>query len=153
MATGIPGANIFEIGGDILVHRASATTALDQDLFSVDTGAVLLTGFLGEVTVLIGSGSQDFEIDLDPDDGGSNVALSTILAVDADATGTYYTLNPTAGGALVATLDVAYNARLATPIVLTPGDIWLDVAGTEVGEVEWWVWYKPLDVGAVITAV
>ena len=61
--------------------------------------------------------------------------------------------NPTAGGALVATTDVAYNAMLSIPIVLTPGDIVLDVTGTEAGEIEWWVWYVPLDEGASITAV
>ncbi len=136
----------------IVVHRATATTAADQDLFSVDVGNVLLKGFVGEVTVAIGGGSQDFEIDHDPDDGGSNVALSTLVAVDSDVTGTLYTLNSTNGGALVATLDVAYNVVLADPILLTPGDIVLDVTGTEAGSVEWWAFYVPLDVGAVLTA-
>ncbi len=157
MATSLTtGANRDVVGlvtRGIRVHRAAATTALDQDLFSVDGGNVELLGFLGEVVVAIGGGSQDFEIDLDPDDGGSNVALSTLLAVDADVTGSLYTLNSTAGGALVVTLDVAYNAMLAIPIVLTPGDIVLDVNGTEAGEVEWWVWYVPIDQGATITAV
>jgi hypothetical protein len=152
MATGIAGEDIFTITQGIRVHRPTATTAADQDLFSIDGGNVLLLGFLGEVTTAIGAGSQDFEIDHDPDDGGSNVALSTLLLVDGDVTGTLYTLNPTNGGALVATTDVAYNVMLADPIALTPGDIVLDVTGTEAGSVEWWVWYVPIDVGASITA-
>jgi hypothetical protein len=115
MATGIAGEDIFTITQGIRVHRPTATTAADQDLFSIDGGNVLLLGFLGEVTTAIGAGSQDFEIDHDPDDGGSNVML-------------------------------------ADPIALTPGDIVLDVTGTEAGSVEWWVWYVPIDVGASITA-
>lgn len=151
-----PGAQFLKGIVGIPVHRATATIAADQDLFSVDGGAVMLTGFLGRVTTEIGAGSQDFAVHLDPDDGGSNVILadaSTPLAVDGDVVGTLYTLNPTAAGDLVATTDVAYNAKLATPIVLQPGDIVLDVTGTEAGSVEWWVFYVPLDDGAAVTAV
>jgi len=146
------GAKLFEASLGIHVARATATTAADQDLFSIDGGRVILLGLIGEVTTAIGAGSQDFEIDLDPDDGGSNVALSTLVAVDADVTGTMYSLNTTAGGALVASLDVSYNGHLATPIVLKQGDIVLDVTGTEAGSVKWDAWYLPLDLGASLTA-
>lgn len=136
------------------VKRATATVAADQDLFSVEGGAVLLTGFLGRVTTAIGAGSQDLELDFDPDDGGSNVALSTLVLVDAAPIGQLFTLNTTAGGALVSTLDVAYNVKLATPILLgQAGDIVLDVTGTEAGSVEWFAWYVPVDPGAVMVAV
>lgn len=138
--------------GGLKVHRPTATVAADQDLFSCD-GAVLLTGLLGRVTVAIGAGSQDLELDFDPDDGGSNVALSTLVLVDAAPVGQLFTLNATAGGALVSALDVAYGAILATPIVLgQAGDIVLDVTGTEAGSVEWWAWYVPIDLGATLVA-
>jgi hypothetical protein len=121
------------------VRRAAATIALDQDLFSVDGGLVAITSFIGRVTVA--------------DDGGSNVALSTLLLIDADPVGTNYTLNATAGGALVEELDVAYGAVLAAPIVLGPGDIVLDVTGTEAGEIEWFLTYLPITLGATVSAV
>lgn len=152
MSVLIQGDEVRAITQGILVERATATIAADQDLFSVDGGNIFLLGFMGQVTTLIGAGSQDLEIDFDPDDGGSNVALSTLVAVDADATGTNYTLNTTAGGALVATLDVAYNAILATPIMLPAGDIVLDVTGTEAGSVKWYALYVPLDDGASLSA-
>lgn len=137
----------------IPVRRAAATIAADQDLFSIDGGLVAVTGFVGRVTVAVGAGSQDIEIDFDPDDGGSNVALSTLLLIDSDPVGTLYTLNATAGGALVEGLDVAYNAALAVPIVMGPGDIVLDVTGTEAGEIEWYLTYVPITLGAQVTAV
>lgn len=148
----IDGASVRAVTQGILVERATATIAADQDLYSVAGGNVFLLGLVGEVTTQIGAGSQDFEIDFDPDDGGTNVALSTLVAVDGDVTGTLYTLNTTAGGALVASLDVAYNAILATPILLTAGDIVLDVTGAEVGSVKWSLLYAPLDDGATVTA-
>lgn len=137
-------------------ERATATVAADQDLFSVDGGSVLLLGFWGEVTTAIGGGSQDLAVVFDPDDGGANVVLAdtaTPLAVDADPTGTIYTLNPTAAGDLVATTDVAYNAILSTPILLTEGDIVLDVTGTEAGSVKWTALWIAAEAGAALTAV
>jgi hypothetical protein len=50
-------------------------------------------------------------------------------------------------------LDVAYNAILATPIVMGPGDIVLDVTGTEAGEIEWVLTYVPITLGATVSAV
>lgn len=146
-----PSAYVGAILGNV-AHRATATVAADQDLFST-SGAVLLTGLLGRVTTAIGAGSQDLEIDFDPDDGGANVALSTLVLVDAAPTGTLFHLNATAGGALVNALDVAYNGILAAPIVLgQAGDIVLDVTGTEAGSVEWWAWWLPIDDGASLVA-
>jgi len=152
MATQVDHAATTQITQGILTHRATATVAADQDLFTIDTGTVLLLGLWGRVTVEIGAGSQDLEIDLDPDDGGSVVALATLVAADGDVVGTYYTLNSTNGGALVATLDVAYNAMLADPIVLEKGDIVLDVTGTEAGSVEWWAVWVPIEAGGVLAA-
>ena len=152
MSVIIQGDEVRAIALGIKVSRATATVAADQDLFSIDGGRILLLGFVGEVTTVIGGGSQDFEIDLDPDDGGTNVALSTLVAVDADATGTQYSLNTTAGGALVAELDVSYNGILATPIILKEGDIVLDVTGTEAGSVKWDALYVPIDDGASLSA-
>ena len=149
----IQGDEVRAITQGILVERATEVVSADIDLFSVDGGRVLLLGFIGKVTVEIGAGSQDLAILFDPDDGGGNVTLASVQIVDGDVTGTQYTLNPTAGGALVATLDVAYNAILSIPIVLTAGDITLDMTGTEVGSVQWSAIYVPLDTGASLSAV
>lgn len=136
----------------IPVRRATATVAADQDLFSIDGGLVMITSFGGLVTTAIGAGSQDLELDFDPDDGGSNVALSTLVLVDAAPTGQMFTLNTSAGGALVSALDVSYGYKLAVPITMGPGDIVLDVTGTEAGSVEWFLTYLPITLGATVTA-
>jgi len=132
-------------------------TGVSADLFSVDGGAVLLTGFYGYVSVAIPNVSLDFDLALDPDDGGTDVALASLLAVDNTAVGTWFSLNATAGGALVATVDVSYGVRLATPIVLDKGDVKLNVAGGgavgTTARVEWGAFWLPLQAGGVLTAV
>lgn len=137
----------------VIVQRASNTVAADADIFTIDGGLILFKGLVGRVTVAIGSGSEDIAIAFDPDDGGSNVALASLVACDADVTDTFYTLNTTFGGALVATLDYAPNFPLGAPYVLPEGDIVMDVTGTEAGEVQWTACYVPITVGATLTAV
>lgn len=120
-----------------LGERAEKTAAVPAsgstvDLFTVDDGPVLLTAFWGEVETALPA-DTDLDVDFDPDDGGSVVALASTLAADSDATGSVYTLNATAGGALVVGTDVAYNAILATPILLLPGDVLLTSGGGGAG--------------------
>lgn len=141
------------------VERAAAlppATGASADLFST-TGRVLLTGFYGYVTVAIPNVSLDFDLAFDPDDGGSDVALASLLLVDNTGTGVFFTLNPTAGGALVASTDVSYGVRLATPIALDTGDIKLNVAGGgaigTTARVLWGVTYVPLDSTGAVVAV
>lgn len=154
------GAALLKGVAGFVARRATALPPADtasHDLFSIAGGAVILTGFIGHVTAALPASSIDFDLALDPDDGGSNVALATALVCDSDPVGTKYTLNPTAGGALIATTDVAYNALLATPIVLDPGDIVLTTTGTgtigTTARVRWDAIWLPLDVGAALTAV
>lgn len=132
-------------------------TGVSADLFSIDGGSVLITSFYGYVSVAIPNVSLDFDLALDPDDGGTDVVLASLLAVDNVATGTYLQLNTTAAGALVASVDVAYNARLATPIVMDVGDIKLNVAGGgavgTTARVRWGLTYISLDDTARVVAV
>ncbi len=153
MSNAVDGASVRAVTQGILVRRATATIAADADIFSITGGDVLLIGFWGKVTTEVGAGSQDIAIHLDPDDGGTDVALATILLCDGDVTGTYYTLNATSQGVLVATLDVAFNGILDKPIILSAGDIVMDVTGTEAGSVAWNMIYAPLDAGATVADV
>lgn len=156
MSYTIDDEGIRNAGLGILVHRDAATLA-DGDLFSVDGGRVLLVGLVGRVTVEIGAGSEDIELDFDPDlAGASTVALTTTLLIDGDVVGTQYVLPATLGGAAlteVAPGNFSQAARLAAPALLVPGDIVLDVTGAEAGEIEWDLLYVPIDDGASVTAV
>lgn len=141
------------------VTRAAAlppATGASEDLFSV-TGQVLVTSFHGYVTVAIPNVSLDWDLALDPDDGGTDVALATLLAVDNSAVGTWFTLPPTPAGALVAAVDVATGLALEIPLALDAGDIKLNVAGGgaigTTARVRWGITYVPLTADGAIAAV
>lgn len=142
-----------------LVSRAAAlppATGASADLFSI-TGSVLVTSFWGYCTVAIPNVSLDWDLALDPDDGGTDTALATLLAVDDTAVGTFFTLNATTGGALVATVDYADNLKLAKPLALDAGDIKLNVAGGgavgTTARVRWGLTYLPLTSDGSVVAV
>ena len=139
------------------LQTVTAATAVDAagttDIFSIDNGLVHLLGLLGHVTTAIPA-NTDIDVDFDPDDGGSDVVLSTIVVADSDPTGTMYALNSTAGGTLLEDTDVSYNALLATPIVLSSGDLKITGAGGGAGggAIVWYAWWVPIDEGASLTA-
>lgn len=139
------------------VARATGVVNADVDLFSIDGGRVFLFGILGTVTTAIGGGSQDVGLLLDPDDGGSDVVLgdtATPLAIDAAPVDSFITLGATIGADMVLRTDVA-QPFLHSPIMCQPGDLRLDVTGTEAGSVQWTAWWlpHPLDTGATLVAV
>ena len=131
-------------------------TGVSEDLFSI-TGLVLLTSFYGYVTAALPAASIDFDIGLDPDGGGSNVALATLLAVDGFGVGTWLAMNVSAAGALTAGTDVVYNVPLTYPTALAAGDIFLNVGGGgaigTTARVKWGLTYLPLDADGAVVAV
>ena len=141
------------IGYQVETTAAVVASGSSADLFTVDGGNVWLLGLVGVVeTVLVAD--TDLSIEFDPDDAGADVTLASTLIADSDPTGTVYALNPTAGGALVATTDVGYNTLLATPILLTAGDVKLSSAGAGAGggSIHWYAQWVAADAAAVLTA-
>jgi hypothetical protein len=131
--------------------------AATDDLFSV-TGEVVITGFFGRVTAAMPAESLDYQLDFDPDDGGSDVALGTALAFDSLATGTWVVLNETTGGVLVADVDVSDNVLLAAPLAVTDGDIKITEAGGggtlgTTARIEWGLTYIPVSADGAVVAV
>jgi hypothetical protein len=132
-------------------------TGASVDLFTIDGGTVVLTGFLGRVTVAIPNEVLSFAISLDPDDGGADVVLASATSVQNLGVGTYLRFNTAAGSALVAATGRAYGFNLAVPIALDPGDLKLSVTGGgaigTTARVNWVASYAVIDPDARLVAV
>lgn len=140
------------------VARSAAlppASGASADLFSI-AGEVLITSFFGFVTAAIPNESIDFTIYFDPDDGGADVTVAALLAVDNTATGTWFVLNATTGGALVADLDMSDGVAIAAPLSFSDGDIKLTCAGGgaigTTARVEWGLTYVPLSSDGLVVA-
>jgi hypothetical protein len=133
-------------------------TGVSADLFSVDGGAIMLLGFYGHVDVAIPNTVLSFDLAHDPDDATSDVVLATATSVQNKAVNTFFTLNTTAGGALVvSSINASYGVRLATPITLDIGNIKVNTTGGgaigTTARVSWGAIWVPLVDAGVLTAV
>lgn len=143
----------------VFVPRTTAlppATGVSEDLYSI-TGEVVITSFFGRVTVAVPDEVLTMALALDPDDGGSDVALATATSVQNAATGTWLSLNATTGGALIVDLDVADMVLISAPLATSDGDIKLTTAGGgaigTTARIEWGLTYLPLSADGAVVAV
>ena len=147
--------SLADIKQGIRVDRAAAVGALGtNNIFTVATGRVLLTGLIGELTTLNDATASTLQITHLRTDVTTPVAtvLSIASASTANATaGTMYTLPAAVGTALVTSINNSAAIMGLQPwgIVLGVGGLRLVVGtGATTGTIKWSVWYIPLDDGA-----
>jgi hypothetical protein len=141
------------------VDRAAAVLSGGAEtLFTVAGGNILLTGFYGEIMVLIDSGAGcTLTLDYDADDklvALEDTVLGSVSAdIDTYVAGRMAYL-PIAGGAL--TLTAAGGAcpiDVAPIMILPPGHFDLTSgAATTLGTIRWSLWYVALEAGAYVVA-
>jgi len=122
--------------------------------FTIAGGMVVLTGLLGIVDVAPG-GACTLSFELNPDVvAGADCVLCTPTDIAAATLDDIVTISGDPTDALI-------NAHLQSNlmfedapngIALAPGVLGL-VGVDNRGEIHWVIWYKPIDVGAVVTVV
>lgn len=137
------------------VDRATATLPQGAAgaLFTISTGRVLVTSIIGEVTTVIQTQANATKLTFDPTDAGATQDLCATTDITADAVGTMYSITGTAATALQDALNfLPSNKVLAQPLILKPGSVLLDCAGSNSGSVKWTLAYWPIDTGAAVVA-
>ncbi len=139
--------------GKKLDRNTAALPASTTDiLFTITGGRVAITSIIGEVTTVIQTQANATKLQFDPTDAGATQDLCATTDITADAVGTMYSITGTPATALQDALNfLSSNKVLAQPLILKPGDILLNCAATNTGNVKWTIMYIPLDSGATIT--
>ena len=147
---------VADINHGIRVDRAAATLPQtgQYDLFTVSGGMVKVLGILGEVTTVIQTQANNTNIEFNPTAATlADSDLCAVLDISADVVGTLYTIDGTAGNAMVDSGTTGFLIHtLAQPIYMSEGAIELHCAASNTGEVKWSIWYVPLEPGAKIEA-
>lgn len=139
----------------VVVTRATA--ALPQTtaaaIFTV-TGLCLLKRIVGYVTVQIGAVANATKLQANSTGAGATTDLCTALDINGHAVDSRYEITGTFANAMVRTLDVPLAKVQVTDVVLPPGTIDLDCAGSDggTGRIRWSVTYVPMEAGAQIVA-
>lgn len=126
-------------------------------LFTVHTGAVLVTSFMGLVTTVPG-GDPGITLGTAPTTGTAETnGLATTVAITEEA-GTWLTVvdTPTTNKPGAISIgghagNVQFNQLAAFPV--SPGAITLTAANAETGAIAWYLTYVPLDEGAYVGAL
>jgi len=141
------------VGFRVFQPAATLPQTGDKALFTVTGGRVLLTGLIGEVTVVIETQANNTKLKFNPTATGADQDLCAVLNITADPVGEVYTISGTVGDAMRSDLLIGLNSLLgAGGMILSEGDIELDCAASNTGEVAWTLFYLPLDEGASVEA-
>lgn len=155
MATQIAGTSLRNLNFGTKVDRATAVlpaTAYGA-LFTVAGGRVLITGLIGELTVVASGTATTVKVTGTPT-VGTAVDWTTATAVTSKEVGSQMTLPAASGGALVVQNGGAGGQwQPAAPYVAAVGTIGITTSATNTGSAKWSVTYVPLDNGATVTAV
>ena len=139
----------------IIVTRATA--ALPQstaaDIFTV-TGLCLVKRIVGYVTVAVGAFANATKIKVNSTGVGATTDISSTVELNAAVADTRLEITGTFANAMVATIDLPLAKVQAAEIVVPPGSIMVDCAGSDGGggRVRWSVTYVPMESGAQIVA-
>ena len=129
-------------------------------IFTVSNGLVLMTLLVGETTVAEATGATNLTLQTNPT-AGAAVALCIATAVTLDAIGTLYTITGNPADAVYAGLAVQggmSGGALATGQnthgwVIPPGTVdWSETVAAPTHQVQWTMFYVPIDPKASVAA-
>jgi len=155
---------LSQSGGTLGTRVFRATNACPQtaweNIFTVATGNVLMTLLVGERTVIQAGGASNIDFQVDPT-AGAAVSLCAVTVCTTDAVGTIYTITGNPADACYSGLSVpggmAGGALLTGQNVhgwiVPPGTIeWRESAAAGTGNVQFYMFYVPIDIGANVVA-
>lgn len=138
----------------IRVERATGDCcgAANVPIFTVTGGRVMVRALIGENTVAIAAGANNFKLQSNPTATGTTTDLCANLDIDGDPIGTLYSLPGTVGTALLRGENGNVAGMDVTGVVVPAGTIECASAGNVAGSTGWVLFYVPVDPGAYVTA-
>jgi len=134
---------------------AVASPLASGDLFSITGGPVIVHEIFGIVTTTaIQAQATTIQLSLDPDDGGSNVTLSSnTLDATGDVTGTLYRWTKDFSEDVIALLDAFEATDIQAPgVILMPGDILVTYGAASTGQINWYAIYERIGAGVMVAS-
>ncbi len=129
------------------------------DIFEINAGDVLITGFYGIVTTLIAGGAPVPRVQFTPDGGGLTPMCAAAADIITDAVDTIYTWDGAIASLLapagVASVGVGHAGFSVNFQILVPGVISITDGDNNAtgGVIDWVLHYVPLDTDSVVLPV
>ena len=131
------------------VERASeALTNAATSLFTVAGGRVLMTGFIGEITVASAANACTWA---HAPTTGTAQPIAASLDIDPALVGDCVTITGIASDAATYNASATGLPMMASPVILSEGDLQITPAAAS-GSMSWTMFYIPIDDGAYVSA-
>lgn len=154
MSTLIAGKDLVTLAVGQRVDRATAVlpaTAYGA-LFTVAGGRILVTGLIGEFTVVASGTATTVKVTGTPT-SGTATDWSTAVAVTSKEVGSQITLPAVfAGATVVNNAGAGGQLQVASPFVAAIGTLGITTSATNTGSVKWSLFWIPLDNAATVAA-
>ena len=141
---------VGQLGFRVDKATASLPQTTDGALFTITGGRVYMTAIIGEVTTVIQTQANNTKLVFNPTETGADQDMCAVLNISGDAVGTLYTISGTVGDALRD--DLWIGISMTYPMILSEGDIELNCAASNTGNVSWTMFYYPIDTGATVAS-
>ena len=122
-----------------------------DELFRIAGGPIFITHFIGVVTTTIG-GAANCHIDGTTTEPVATTALSTNVAIDANAAGTTYTFSTASPGVLTPVTNGIQIAIGEVQWLMPIGSIYAHCSAAQDGVIAWYMRYWPLTALCRVTA-
>ena len=143
-------------GTQVITSAKTLPATTTATLFTVSSGAVIVTSLLGLVSTVVQSSDPQVTLGTAPTSGTAEVAgIASSTSIASAEVGTWLTVQPSSGlpGALVVMASAAKAGNtvfLPAPFVVSAGTITWTTGATKTGAVIWYLTYIPLDTGASV---
>ncbi len=147
----IGSGTLLEIGKSYTLSMTS--TFIDDTLFTVANGPILITSLVGEITTVSQTQANDIEIQLDADNG-FDFDFSTAVEITGDLDGDRYTFDNTATESVLTPCTGADGGSAGTMVhwYCPPGLILINsVQASHSGNILWYMTFTPLAEGVTVT--
>ena len=142
-----------KIGQGVRVQRVTYQLAVTAGLamFSVAGGRILLTSIIGEITEIVNA-LCNVSLRANPTTGTTNV-LCARLNVDTYAVGDAVTITGVPTDAMIPAAGSSALPMMTLPVMIPIGDIEIvSSAAPGTGQIQFTLWYKPLDDAGYVVA-
>ena len=131
------------------VDRAAADlAAAATSLFTVHTGRVLMTGFIGTITTASGANSCTWA---HAPTTGTAQPIAAALDINPALVGDNVTITGVASAAATYNASATGLPMMDSPVILSVGNLQITPAAAD-GAMSWTMFYVPIDDGAYVTA-
>ena len=148
--------NSIDVMENVAVTSAKVVTGgTVANIFTITGGPILVTALVGEITTAVSANACNMKLVMDPTNG-ADTDMCAVLDLNALTQYSWIYLDGTIANAAVNAVPgtaLPLGIGMDIPLVLPPGTIDMNLANSDptTGAITWYMRYKPLKTGVVVT--